>query len=107
MSSNDPLTAEPSPTESPEVRATVANAPIDIADMPVDIRFEAGRLQMRYGELCRLQPGYTCELGHTLAEQTIDIVANGALIARGELVSIGDQLGGRITALARDARDTG
>ncbi|MGI9232120.1 MAG: FliM/FliN family flagellar motor switch protein [Woeseiaceae bacterium] len=74
--------------------------PIDIESMPIDVRFEAGRLLTRYDELCRLQPGYTYELGQTLGENTINITANGVLIARGELVSIGDQLGVRITTLA-------
>lgn len=106
MSSNDPLSAEslPQPTATAGDREPLASTPIDVADMPVDVRFEVGQLRMRYGDLCRLQPGYTYELGHTLAEQTIDIVASGALIARGELVNIGDQLGVRITALARDLR---
>lgn len=74
--------------------------PVDIESMPVDVRFEAGRLLTRYDELCRLQPGFTYELGQTLGESTINITANGVLIARGELVSIGEQLGVRITTLA-------
>lgn len=83
------------------------NAPIDVANLPVEVRFEAGRILTRYDEFCRIKPGYTYELGHTLGEQTIEITANGALIARGELVSIGDQLGVRITALACDPRAAG
>lgn len=83
------------------------SAPIDIAQLPVEVRFEAGRILTRYEELCRIQPGFTYELGHTLGEHTIDITANGALIARGELVSIGDQLGVRISALAHDPHAVG
>ena len=103
MSNSEELTMGPSPEpmDSAGADESVFHEPIDIADMPVEIRFEAGRIRLRYGELCKLQPGYTCELGHTLADQTIDITANGALVARGELVNIGDQLGVRITALAR------
>jgi len=83
------------------------SVPIDIANLPVEVRFEAGRILTRYEELCRIQPGFTYELGHTLGEHTIDITANGALIARGELVSIGDQLGVRISALAHDPHAVG
>lgn len=101
MSSNESVTAEqPSQaTEPADGVERIAAEPIDIASMPVDIRFEAGRIRTSIDKLSRMQPGYTFELGYTLADQTIDITANGALIARGELVNIGDQLGVRITAL--------
>lgn len=84
-----------------------STAPVDVAGMPVDVRFESGRIVTRYDQLCRIQPGYTYELGATLGEQSIDIIANGVLIARGELVNIGDQLGVRVTALARAMQVTG
>jgi len=105
MTANEELQSpdDVSPTRSDEAQMT----PIDAASMPVDVRFEAGRIVMRFDELCRLQPGCTYELGHALGEQGIDITANGALLARGELVSIGDQLGVRITALGRDPQRGG
>lgn len=82
-------------------------APIDIASMPVEIRFEAGRIATSYDELRRMRPGFTFELGCRLSEQTIDITANGALIARGELVGIGSELGVRVTALGRMPKAAG
>lgn len=109
MTRNEPLTAEQrsQAMDSVDDVEHIATEPIDIANMPVDIRFEAGRIRTSIDELSRMQPGYTYELGHTLADQLIDITANGALIARGELVNIGDQLGVRITALARKLPATG
>jgi len=93
--------------DAPGSSDELATAPIDVASMPVEVRFEAGRMLTRYDELCRIQPGYTYELGYALGEHTIDITANGALIARGELVSVGNQLGVRITALGRDPHAIG
>ena len=88
-------------TEKEQPAAGVDSAPVDIASMPVDVRFEAARITARYEELRSVRPGFTFELGCSLGEQTIDITANGALIARGELVGIGSELGVRVTTLAR------
>lgn len=107
MSNNENQVAQISESPNDAADDAVANAtdePIDVACMPVNVCFEAGRILTRYEDLCRIRAGYTYELGHTLAEHSIDITANGALIARGELVNVGDQLGVRITALGRSLR---
>ncbi len=75
------------------------HVPVDVAGMPVELCFHAGCLTTSYAEIRAVRPGYVFDLGQRLRDQTIDITANGALIGRGELVAIGEQIGVRLTAL--------
>ncbi len=99
----EPLTAEHTEGTQADENNIPGLRPIDLQNMPVAVRFEAGCINSTFAELANLQPGYTFDLGCLLADHTINITANGALITQGELVAIGSELGVRITAMARTA----
>ena len=81
--------------------------PVSIDQLPVELCFEAGSIDVDLEQLSRMQPGFVFELEKPLSERTIRVVANGALIGYGELVVVGDQLGVRLTALCRSAPGKG
>ncbi len=81
--------------------------PVSIDQLPVELCFEAGSIDVDLEQLSRMQPGFVFELEKPLSERAIRIVANGALIGYGELVVVGDQLGVRLTALSGSVPGTG
>jgi type III secretion protein Q len=68
-----------------------------VADIPVRIEFAMGEIEVPFGELERIEAGYVFELGRAVDSASVEIRANGRRIARGQLVSVGDTLGVRIT----------
>jgi len=56
-------------------------------ELPVQLTFEVGRLDITLGELRRLGPGSVLELGRSTAE-LVRVGANGRLIGHGELVEV-------------------
>lgn len=69
-----------------------------LADVELDITVELGRAHMRMRDLLSLGEGSVVELDRS-ADTPVDILANGRLIARGEVVVVGDELGVRVTDL--------
>ncbi len=96
----DDMQAKPESCGAPPPNLT----PVSVEELPVELRFDAGSIDVDLEELSRMQPGYVFELERPLSERTIRIIANGALIGHGELVVIGDHLGVRLTALSRAVR---
>jgi flagellar motor switch/type III secretory pathway protein FliN len=99
LTSGDTVSGDLAAAPLPEVPPLID--PVELESVPVEVCFEVARLRTSYRELAAARPGYTFELGCELSEQTIDITVGGALLARGELVVIGTELGVRISALAR------
>lgn len=83
---------------APEGDAASAGEPdIDvILDVPVTLSLEVGRAQMSVGELLRLSHGAVVELDRK-AGDPLDVLVNGALVARGEIVVVNDKFGIRLT----------
>lgn len=69
-----------------------------ILDIPLEITVELGRTRMLIGELLKLGQGSVVELSK-LAGETLEILANQRLIARGEVVVINEKYGIRITEI--------
>jgi len=69
-----------------------------IMHVPLDISVELGRTQMPLHEIARLNHGMVVELDKE-ANAQVNILANGSIFARGEVVSTGDKLGVRITEI--------
>ncbi len=69
-----------------------------ILDIPLEITVELGRTRMLIGELLKLGQGSVVELSK-LAGETMEILANQRLIARGEVVVINEKYGIRITEI--------
>ena len=67
-----------------------------LLDVPVAVTVEVGRRVLALGELCRLAPGTLLELDRE-AHEPADILVNGKIVARGEIVTIDDRYGVRVT----------
>lgn len=70
-----------------------------IRDIPVQVRAVLGRTRMSIDNILRLGPGHIMEL-ESLHSEPIELFANDTLIARGEVVVVGEQFGVRITEIA-------
>jgi len=69
-----------------------------ILDIPLQITVELGRTNMLIHDLLKLGQGSVIEL-HKATGETLEIMANHKLIARGEVVSVNDNYGIRLTEI--------
>lgn len=111
-----PLPAAPPRAQAPPVdakpaefaqlgAADYAGAPgnIDlIVDIPVRVTVELGRTRKTIGEVLALGPGSVVEL-NKMAGEPVDVLVNGKLIARGEVVVIDESFGIRVTEVVSKA----
>lgn len=71
-------------------------------DMVLDIGLVAtarlGHVEMPIGEIMALGPGSIIEVGH-LVDEPVDLLVNGKLIARGDVVVVDEKFGLRITEI--------
>jgi flagellar motor switch protein FliN/FliY len=67
-----------------------------ILDVPIEVTVELGRTKLLVNELLKLGQGSVIELSK-LAGQTLEILANQKLVARGEVVVINEKYGVRLT----------
>jgi flagellar motor switch protein FliN/FliY len=72
-----------------------------LADVELGISAELGRTTMSMGELLDLQPGGVIELKRTVGTP-IDVLVNGTLIARGEVVVVEDAYAVRVTEVVSE-----
>ena len=87
----------PKSTDSQANSATESTINMDfILDIPIEVTVELGRSKMLVNELLQLGRGSVIELSK-LAGETLEILANQKLIARGEVVVVNDKYGVRLT----------
>jgi len=67
-------------------------------NLPVQLAFDIGRVEVSIGDLAALQPGYVFALPAQLQGANVTIRANGRTAGRGEVVAVGDTLGVRLLA---------
>ncbi len=67
-----------------------------ILDVPLKLTVELGRTVRKVREILTLEPGSVLELDK-LAGEAVDVLVNGRLLARGEVVVIDENFGVRIT----------
>jgi len=67
-----------------------------IMHVPLEISVELGRVKMPLHQIARMNKGMVIELNKE-ANAEVQILANGSIFAKGEVVSTGDKLGVRIT----------
>ena len=79
-----------SPTEARDLRL--------LADVQVELAVELGRVKLPLRDLLSLAPGAVLELDRA-ADAPVDVLVNGCLVARGEVVVIDGQFGVRVTAV--------
>ena len=98
---------EQDPTET-EVQETAAHLPGTasqtaggqnlelVMDIPVTLSMELGRTRMSIQDLLQLNSGSVVEL-QRMADEPMDVLVNGTLVAHGEAVVIGEKFGVRLT----------
>ncbi|HNY65725.1 MAG TPA: flagellar motor switch protein FliN [Deltaproteobacteria bacterium] len=67
-----------------------------ILDIPLEVTVEMGRTRMLINDLLQLGQGSVIELNR-LAGEPLDILVNSKLVARGEVVVVGEKFGIRLT----------
>jgi flagellar motor switch protein FliN len=70
-----------------------------LTDVTVEVSVEIGRTRMTLGEALALGPGAVVGL-HRMAGEAVDLLVNGKVIARGEVVVIDEEFGLRVTEVA-------
>jgi flagellar motor switch protein FliN/FliY len=69
-------------------------------DIQVDLRARLGEARMSVDELLALRTGSIVKLDAKL-NSPVELRLNGSVVARGEIVAVGDQFGLRIIEIAR------
>jgi flagellar motor switch protein FliN/FliY len=83
----------------PAVSAAARHAGLEmLRDVEMEVTAELGRTRMTVRELLSLSPGAVVELDR-LAGSPSDLLVNGTLIARGEVVVVDEEFGLRITEI--------
>lgn len=109
-----PITQQPAPPQPKQSIQNVAVQPVQFAplkpggipgvdtniglimDVPLQITVELGRTRKLIRDILELTPGSVVELDK-LAGEPVDVLVNGKLIAKGEVVVIDENFGVRIT----------
>ena len=73
-----------------------------VMDVPVQVTVELGRAKMQIRNLLNLTYGSVIELD-ILAGEPLEVVVNGCLVAQGEVVSVNDRYGIRLTDIVTPA----
>ena len=73
-----------------------------LQDVDVRLSVEVGGTKLKLRELLALGESSVIELDR-YANELLDVLVNGTLIGRGEVVTVGDRFGIRITELADQA----
>lgn len=79
----------------------VPGAPFVLADVEMGVTAELGRTRMSIRELLSLTPGAVVDLDRA-AGAPVDVLVNGTLIARGEVVVIEEEFGIRISEILKN-----
>ncbi len=74
-----------------------------LMDIPLNLEVVVGSTVIQIKELINLGPGSVLELDRETTEP-VDIKVNGKLIAKGELVVVGERFGVRITEIYSEER---
>lgn len=104
-------TASNSPDVAPAGTGNVsASAPLSkgnyvaslgvLSDVSMEITAVLGRTNRKLSEILSLGPGSMLELDR-LAGENVDLLINGKLVAKGEVVVIGEHFGVRITEIIK------
>lgn len=79
-----------------EMSAAAGNNLDMVLDIPVTLSMELGRTRMSIHDLLQLNSGSVVEL-QRMADEPMDVLVNGTLVAHGEAVVIDDKFGIRLT----------
>lgn len=103
MSEAEQNVENPVPAESVGDEEILEAASIDnngnldvILNIPVQVSLELGRAKMNLRDLLQLGQGSVVEL-ERMIDEPLDVLVNGTLIARGEVVVVDNKFGIRLT----------
>jgi len=86
-----------------EIPVTMGQGSMDLLlDVDLDLSVELGRASVPVREILQLGSGSIVEL-NKLAGDSVDVLVNGRLIARGEVVVVDENFGVRITEIVSPA----
>lgn len=89
------VTSKTAAAAQPAIASAPANLDLILdIDLPLAVRF--GETEMTLKRLTRLAPGSVIDLGR-LPDDPVDVLVNGRLIARGEVVVVAGNYGVRVT----------
>jgi flagellar motor switch protein FliN/FliY len=91
-------------TLEPALGSRVARSLDMLHDVEMAVTVELGRTRMTVREILGLGPGTVVELDRA-AGAPVDVVVNGTLIARGEVVVIDEEFGIRVTEIVSTPED--
>lgn len=74
-----------------------------LMDVPLRVAVELGRTRMLVRQVLELRPGSVVELDR-MAGDSVDVLVNNRLMARGEVVVVDDKFGIRITELVQQTQ---
>ncbi len=69
-----------------------------LSDIELELCVEIGRARLPLRQLLALTPGSVVELDRALGEP-VDVLVNGKLVARGQIVTIADEFGVRLSEI--------
>lgn len=82
--------ARPEPGEPRDLRL--------LSDIELELCVEIGRARLPLRQLLALTPGSVVELDRALGEP-VDVLVNGKLVGRGQIVTIGNEFGVRLSEI--------
>lgn len=85
--------------ERTNVQASESNLDI-LQDIPLTVTVEIGRARMLVKDVLKLTVGSVVELDK-LAGEPVDVLVNGKVIAKGEVVAVNENYGIRITEIVK------
>lgn len=103
-------TVQAVPYQYPDLTPEPKNGPAEDSNMglimsvPIQITVELGKTRRKIKEVSEFAPGHIIELDRQAGDQ-VDIMANGKLVARGDVVVVDDNYSVRITEIMK-ARDS-
>ena len=77
-----------------------------VRDIPLEVTVELGRTRLLIRDIMDLSAGSIIELDK-IAGEPVDLLANGLLVARGEVIVIDDNFGVRVTEIITAAERKG
>ncbi len=92
-----PVSADRRVTSDSDLRTGLLSLGV-LREVPLDVTAELGNTRLSVAEILQLTVGSIVELDRT-AGSPVDVMVNGALIARGEVVVIEDEYGIRVTEI--------
>jgi flagellar motor switch protein FliN/FliY len=102
VSTNREIAAEEDPTAGtgagPDTGLASSSGAYVLADVEMGVTAELGRCRMTMRELLSITPGAVIDLDRA-AGAPVDVLVNGTLIARGEVVVVDEEFGIRISEL--------